>query len=159
MPNAAGSETSITVGSPPVSVGIMSFFWQLNTKFILQSFTSQLYFLCFLVLWSRSSFSRWFLKLVEREVYSDVVLNGGNLSEIFDLLVNVMVNPTFKLWSQIHVHIFQINVCTHFNKPIFSHGLNVTLTAPLDKQCQNYFPFTWQPEAITYLGIQLPKCL
>lgn len=39
------------------------------------------------------------------------------------------------------------------------HTLNVTLPTPLVKHCKDNFPFKWQAEAITYLGIQLPSRL
>lgn len=35
---------------------------------------------------------------------------------------------------------------------------NITLLTSVS-QCQKNFPFTWQLDAITYLGIQFPACL
>lgn len=40
-----------------------------------------------------------------------------------------------------------------------SHALNIALPEPQVKKCKQNFPFTWQTDSITYLGIQLPANL
>lgn len=40
-----------------------------------------------------------------------------------------------------------------------SKALNVSLSSRMVTQCQNNFPFSWEPQALTYLGVKIPTPL